>query len=77
MTTHTNRKSSAPEHPDATPVGEHLVVDKTEWIPGEHPDRHRRWDGQQAYRERYVYCIKCGAERMAEADFPDACDPES
>lgn len=73
MTTHDSTTAS---FPDATPDGEHLVVDKTEWIPGRHPDKHRRWDGQQAYRDRYVRCIRCGAERTCRADLPATCEPE-
>lgn len=75
MTTHpTERPSAAPTYPDAYPVGPHLVVDKTEWVPGPHPEPHRRYDGQRAYRESYLRCVKCGAERQAERDFPAQCD---
>jgi hypothetical protein len=73
-THHTDRKTESPDYPDAEAVGEHLVVDKTDWVPGKHPDRHRRWDGQRAYRERYLRCLRCGAERMARGDFPDSCE---
>jgi len=66
-------KTAVPSHPDARPVGEHLVVDKTEWVPGVDPDRYLRYDGQRAYLERYVRCVLCGAERMTERDFPEEC----
>jgi hypothetical protein len=72
MTTHDNR-TAAPEFPDATPVEQHLVIDKTDWVPGKHPDQHRRWDGQTAYRERFFRCIRCGTERSSKADFPPEC----
>lgn len=77
MSTHTNNpKSTAPTYPDAEPVGPHLVVDKTEWVPGKDPEPHRRYDGQRAYRERYYRCLKCGEERLATADFPEQCDAD-
>jgi hypothetical protein len=75
MTTHDNPRSAAPSQPDPTPVEDHLVVDKTDWVPGTHPDEHRRWDGQTAYRDRYFRCIRCGAERASKADLPDECTP--
>lgn len=68
------RRSSAPGFPDAEPVGPHLVIDRTEWVPGSHPDPRRREEGQAAYPESYFRCIRCGAERLRKRDFPAACD---
>jgi len=73
MTTHPHR-SSVPDFPEAAAVGGHLVVDRTEWIPGPHPEERRRYDGQRAYREEYYRCIRCGVECVSTADFPEACD---
>lgn len=72
MSTHTRR--AAPRYPDAEPVDAHLVVDRTDWIPGRHPEPERRYDGQRAYRERYYRCIRCGIECVSLSDFPPECD---
>jgi hypothetical protein len=72
MTTHPNR-STVPNYPDAEAVVDRLVADRTEWIPGPHPDCERRYDGQRAYREEYYRCIRCGVECVSTADFPDHC----
>lgn len=69
-----DRTSPAPAFPDAEYVGDHLVIDKTEWVPGEHPEPHRREDGQPGYPETYLRCLRCGAERLSRADFPETCD---
>lgn len=75
MSTHnSNPRSTAPSYPDAYAVGPHLVIDKTEWVPGEHPESHLGYDGQRGYVESYYRCIRCGAERQSERDFPEACD---
>lgn len=75
MSTHnTDRPSTAPRYPDAYPVGPHLVIDQTEWVPGQDPEPHRRVDGQRAYRESYYRCLTCGAERQAKQYFPEHCD---
>lgn len=66
-------RSSSPSHPDAEPVGSHLVIDKTEWVPGYDPEPHRREAGQPAYPESYFRCIRCGAERLRKEDLPDEC----
>ena len=68
------RKSAAPTFPDAEYVGQHLIVDKTEWVPGGHPEAHLREDGQTTYPERYLRCIRCGAEALRRDDFPEECD---
>lgn len=68
------RKSPAPTFPGAEYVGEHLVIDKTELVPGAHPDPHLREDGQTTYPDRYFRCIHCGAERLRRRDLPAECD---
>lgn len=67
-------KSVTHSQPDAERVGEHLVIDKTEWAPGEHPDPHRRHGGQTRYLERYLRCIRCGVEALTEQALPDDCN---
>jgi len=61
-------------HPDAEQVGSHLVIDKTEWVPGKHPDPHRSHEGQTEYLERYLRCIQCGVEVLSERDLPESCE---
>lgn len=71
----TRMRTSSDEFPDASPVGEHLVIDKREWVPGEHPEPHRREQGQQAYMEHYFRCLRCGVEVLRKRDLPQECDP--
>lgn len=74
MSTHrSDRKTVVPPYPDAEPVGQHLVIDKTDWIPGVNPEEHLRHDGQTVYHERYYRCICCGDERLGKRDFPEDC----
>ncbi len=61
-------------HPDAKNVGEHLVINKTQWCPGPHPDPHRRQPDQTEYLERYLRCIQCGVEVLQRRDLPESCD---
>lgn len=68
------RKSVAPTFPDAEYVGQHLIIHKTEWVPGGNPEPHLREDCQTTYPERYLRCIRCGAERHRRSDFPEVCD---
>ena len=63
-------------YPDAQRVGEHLVIDKTEWVPGKHPDPHRGHEGQTEYLERYLRCIQCGVEVLNKRDFSEKCEGE-
>jgi hypothetical protein len=69
-----DRTSAAPSFPDAEYVGPHLIIDKTEWVPGENPEPHLREDGQTTYAERYLRCLRCGAERLHRDEFPEECD---
>jgi len=66
-----------PEYPEASTVDSHLVIDKREWVPGEHPAPHLREQGQQAYMETYVRCLRCGAEALRHKDLPPDCTPVS
>lgn len=72
MTTHNDRKRAAPSHPDADAVGDHLVIDKREMVPGDHPEPHRRHGGDW-YLETYFRCIRCGEQRLRKDDFPEEC----
>lgn len=60
--------------PDAEQVGSHLVIDKTQWCPGKHPDPHRRHEGQTEYLERYLRCIQCGVEVLDKGGLPEECE---
>lgn len=60
--------------PDARYVDAHLIIDKTQWCPGPHPDPHRRHDGQTEYLERYLKCLRCRTEVLNERDLPVECD---
>ena len=61
-------------YPDARHVDAHLVIDKTQWCPGQHPDPHRQHEGQTEYLERYLTCLRCGTEVLNERDLPVECD---
>ena len=61
-------------YPDAERVGPHLVINKTGWIPGKHPDPHRRHEGQTEYLERYLRCIQCEVEVLSKDDLPETCE---
>jgi len=64
-------------HPDTEQVGPHLVIDKTEWVPGKHPDPHQRHEGQTQYRESYHRCIQCGSEVLSKRDLPKTCEGDN
>jgi len=63
-------------HPDAERVGPHLVIDKTDWVPGRHPDPHRRHEGQTEYLESFYQCLRCEVQVLSKDDFPETCEPE-
>lgn len=69
----TTDRSSSPDYPEAQPVGEHLVIDVSEWVPGPDPDPHRGREEQSEYLERYYRCLRCGAERLRTDGFPEEC----
>ena len=69
--------ASTPNHPDAKRVDEHLVIDKTQWCPGSHPDPNRGHEGQNEYLERYLRCVLCGIEVLNERDLPSGCDGDA
>jgi len=60
--------------PDARHVDAHLVIDESEWVPGEHPDPNKGHEGQTEYLERYLRCIECGVEVLSEHDLPVECN---
>ena len=64
-------------HPDAEQVGPHLVIDKTDWVPGQHPDPHRGHPEQTEYLEHFYRCTLCGVEVLQKRDFPKTCDTEA
>jgi len=70
-------RAPAPNHPDAKHVDAHLVVERQEWIPGEHPNPDRGHDGQTEYLERYLHCLRCEIEVIDERDLPVECDGET
>lgn len=72
MTSHDDERRAAPPRPAPEPVGDHLVIDKREWVPGRHPEPHRR-HGQREYLETYFRCIRCGEQRLRKREFPEAC----
>lgn len=72
MTTHNDEPRAAPTQPDPDVVGDHLVIDKREFVPGEHPDPHRRHGGDWHF-ETYFRCIRCGEQRRRKGAFPDEC----
>lgn len=74
MTTHDNERRAAPSEPAPDQVGDHLVIDKREWIPGHHPDPHRR-NGERGYFETFFRCVRCGEQRLHKRQFPDECTP--
>lgn len=63
-------------YPDAKPVGEHLVIDRREWVPGEHPEPHLRAEGQTEYLEAFYRCLLCGVKVLSTDDFPETCEGE-
>lgn len=70
----TDERSSSPGFPEAQSVGEHLVIDVAEWVPGRDPDPHRRREEQSEYLESYFRCLLCGAERLRTGEFPEECE---
>jgi hypothetical protein len=59
---------------DVKGVGEHLITEEAELVPGKHPDPSRRHENQTEYLERYLRCIMCDVEVLSERDFPGECD---
>lgn len=62
------------EAKDVKDVGEHLITEEAELVPGKHPDPSRRHEGQTEYLERYLHCIECDLEVLNERDLPEECD---
>jgi hypothetical protein len=61
-------------HPDAERVGPHLVIDKTDWVPGQNPDPHRGHPEQTEYLEHFYRCTLCGVEVLQKRDLPETCE---
>jgi hypothetical protein len=59
---------------DVKNVGEHLITEDADLVPGKHPDPSRRHEGQTEYLERYLRCTKCDVEVLSERDLPEECD---
>ena len=74
--TNSIEESLSDRHPDAERIGPHLVIDKTEWVPGQHPDPHRQHENQTEYLDRYLRCVRCGVEVLNKRDFPKTCEGE-
>ena len=70
--TNSIEESLSNRYPDAESVGNHLVIDKTQWCPGPHPDHQS--GTQTEYLERYLRCIQCGVEVLSQRDLPEECD---
>jgi hypothetical protein len=69
-------ESLSNRHPDAETVGNHLVIDKTQWCPGPHPDPHRRHEGQTEYLEEYIQCLRCKVSALSKRDLTETCESE-
>lgn len=67
----------AETYPDAERVGDHFLIEKTQWVPGGHPEPWMRNDPQRGYFEGYFYCLHCGAERLSKGQFPELCPDAS
>lgn len=61
---------SAPDYPDAEHVGEHLIIEASEWVPGKHPDPSQRHPQQSEYLENFYRCLLCRVEVMRKRDLP-------
>lgn len=55
-------------------VGEHVVIEQSEVVPGEHPEPHLRTEGQTQYLETYLKCVHCDIEVLRRRDFPETCE---
>lgn len=71
---HTDKKASSPSYPDTEYVGDHLVIEKTEYVPGQHPEPYHRQPGQTEYCETFYRCVKCRVECLRREDFPAQCE---
>ena len=62
------------DFPDAKRIGDHLVIDRREWVPGYNPDPQLRYEGQTEYLEHFYRCIQCEVECVRKRDFPPTCE---
>jgi hypothetical protein len=70
------QKGVPPEHDGAEKVGEHRVMRKSQWVPGQHPEAHKRHGTKSGYIENYLECVDCGVEVLNKIDFPAECNHE-
>ena len=70
------KRASAPEYPEAQRAGEHLIIETSQWVPGQNPDPHQGHAGQQEYEEEFYRCIQCDVEVLTEGDLPETCERE-
>lgn len=68
-----NSSVVSPEHNGAEKVGEHQVIRRSEWVPGNHPEPHKQDEIHSGYIEHYLKCVHCGIEVLNKMDFPDEC----
>ena len=66
-------RASAPNHPDPEHVGQHLVIETQQWVPGQDPEEGRSHPTQTEYLERFYRCIQCDVEVMRKRDLPGNC----
>ena len=69
-----DKRASAPQYADAEHVGEHLVIETSEWVPGQNPEPHQGHPEQTEYLEHFYRCIICGVEVLQERDLPESCE---
>jgi hypothetical protein len=72
----TNRRveTLSNRYPEADRVGDHLVIDKSEWVPGMNPERRLGEPERYGYFESYFRCLLCGVEVLSKSRFPEECD---
>lgn len=76
MSRNEQARRSEVSFPDAKRVGEHLVIEKTQWVPGARPESCAAPRPRDGYVEGYFYCLQCGAERLSRREFAGVCpDP--
>jgi hypothetical protein len=69
-----NAEQPVEETDEAREIGDHLIIEDADWVPGKHPDPNRRREDQTEYLERYLRCIQCGVEVLSQHDLPEECN---
>lgn len=67
----TNSVEESLSKQDAERVGNHVVIEQADVVPGKHPEPHLRSEGQTSYVESYLKCVDCGVEVLRKRDFPE------